>query len=129
MDTLSQSGQFLERITTGKLGEMLGTVKGVGGAATAVAAGSAGPGALAAASAPVAMARLYNKLSNTPGGKEWLLAASKLQTDSPQMQALMTRLPALIGLQMDSAEGIKAAAEAKRKRDLNTLNQAVEAQR
>lgn len=89
MAALERSGQFMERLQTGKFAAAIGGQIGVGAGMVA------NPGATVAT---VAGVRLFNKLSSSKAGKEWLLNAAKQKPDSPGMQALIRDLPMVLGV-------------------------------
>lgn len=89
MSALERSGQFMEKLQTGKFGIAVGGTAGLtGGLLTA-------PGSTITGIVGI---RLFNKLSASKAGKEWLLNAAKFQPDSPQMQQLIDKLPIVLGV-------------------------------
>ena len=68
---MSRAGQYMEGISTGKFVPALAGVTGAGTAAQLALAGH--PGLAALEGVPIGLARGYNVLSGSPGGKAWLL--------------------------------------------------------
>ena len=89
MAALERSGQFMERLQTGKFSSAIGGQlgMGVGMFANPVATVST-----------IGAVRLFNKLSASKAGKEWLLNAAKMRPDSPELKAYLKQMPIIAGV-------------------------------
>jgi len=100
---MERSGQYLEKLGTGKFQEqMKHTTAPLTAVGTAVATSSPVPLIIGTSTMP--LARVYNKLSGAKAGKEWLLGMAKVKPNSLLMKTMMNRLPALVGTKAGEPE-------------------------
>ena len=100
LGAMDRSGQYAEKLTTGKSLEQFAMIKAPFTAATGLVAGTAGaPAAAASAVGSSSVAKLYTVLSNSPAGKEWLLGLSQAK-QGPEMDFMMTKLPKIVSSAM-----------------------------
>lgn len=89
MAALERSGQFMERLQTGKFSSAIGGQLGMGLGMFASPVGTA---------STIGLVRLFNKLSASKAGKEWLLNAAKMKPDSPELKAYLKQMPIIAGV-------------------------------
>lgn len=91
LSALERSGQFMERLQTGRFASALAVGGQIGAGAGLVTNPVATTGVIGAV-------RLFNRLSSSRAGKEWLLNAAKHKPDSPEMAELVRDLPKILGI-------------------------------
>jgi len=94
---LERAGQYMEQLQTGKYTTKIGQLGALGSAGQLMILGH--PAALMGEISTMGAARLYNKLSGSRAGKEWLLQVGSKAPGSAAIGKLMTKLPAVLGMQ------------------------------